>query len=174
MAGFAETLKLVDNFTIDVDLPKKDFVQKLSNIVYKGKGTGLNQSSNDFLKLTVIYKGTVGPDRFKIKRIRWFLDPHSNMAAAEGIISENNGRTRVDIEVSGLTPLFLAFYAFLFFVYFGGIAYFMFKYHEVVYSAPILIAQGIVMAAFPYIIMRRSVHRLKYDLDREFFYLTKK
>ena len=110
MAGFAKTLKLVDNFTIDVDLPKNEFVQKLSNIVYKGKGR--SQSAKDFPKSTLIYKGAVAPDRFKIKRIRWFFDPHSNMASAEGIISENNGRTRVDIEVSGLTPLFMLFMRF--------------------------------------------------------------
>ena len=96
------------------------------------------------------------------------------MATAEGSINESNGRTILDIEISGLTTLFLIFYAFLFFIYFGGIVYFMFKNHEVVYYAPVLIAQGIVMAAFPYIIMRRSVERLKYDLEREFFYLTKK
>lgn len=95
MAGFAKTLKLVDNFTIDVDLPKKEFVDKLSNIVYKGIGTRLNESSEGYPKSTLIYKGIVEPDRFSIKRIRWFFDPHSNVATAEGTITENNGGTRL-------------------------------------------------------------------------------
>ena len=174
MAGFAKRLGLVDDFTIEVDLTKGEFVEKLNGIVAQGNGFRLSNGGEGAGHRRLIYKGIVEGDRFRIKRIRRFLDPHSNMATAEGNIRESNGWTRLDVKISGLTPLFLAFYYFLFFVYFGGIFYLMFKNHQVIFSAPVLIAQGIVMAAFPYIIMRRSVERLRYDLEREFFYLTKK
>lgn len=46
----------------------------------------------------------------------------------------------------------------------GGMEFFIF---------PFIIVHAIFMLGFPYLMMRRSVSKMKYELEREFFYMTK-
>lgn len=167
MNGLFRKLKLVRKFSLDIEVPRKAFINQLNKIVdIRGDGV-MTDALGTFSKSKATYKGWVRNDRFFIKNVRRFLDPRNNMALAKGKISEKENRTHIDVVVSGLTPLFNMFYLFLLVVYFGGIAYFIFVNSDVAYGLPVLIAQGFVMALFPYVIMRRSVRMMAEDLKQD-------
>lgn len=42
------------------------------------------------------------------------------------------------------------------------------------FAGPFLFFHAILMFGIPYFIMRRSTQRLKHELEREFYYMTKK
>jgi hypothetical protein len=166
MADIFKQLKLVRELSLDVAVPRREYVRYLNKIV-DSKGDGvMTDALGTFSKSKSIYRGWVREDGFLIRNVRRFMDPRNNMSVAKGKISDINGGqgTRVNVVVSGLTPFFNFFYLFLLVVYFGGIAYFIFVNRAVAWGLPVLIAQGFIMALFPYVIMRRSVRMMVADL----------
>jgi len=166
MVGFFKQLKLVREFSLEVGIPRKAFVTYLDKVV-DSRGDGvMTDALGTFSKSKSVYKGWVREDSFLIRNVRRFLDPRNNMAVAKGKIKDIDGGkgTQIEVVVSGLTPFFNFFYLFLLVVYFGGIGYFIFVNRDVAYGLPVLIAQGIIMALFPYVIMRRSVRMMVEDL----------
>jgi hypothetical protein len=97
-----------------------------------------------------------------------------NFAVANGTFTESNGELRIDTEINGFNNFFVVFYVFLIIVY--SILIFGFTVsdnNEGFIAIPLILLHGTFMSGLPYLMMRRSVKRLKYDLEREFFYLTK-
>ena len=174
MKEFLKKLKLIDNLTTELQISRNEFTDKLDSIVDKG-GTGYFSDSFDiFSSSKNELKGRIDYYGFKLKRRRRFFDGNMNFAVANGTFDEHRGVLTIETEISGLTGFFIPFYiiALIFYsTFFWGAAH---ANAGQFFILPFLILQAILMFGIPYFIVRRSVKRLKYELEREFFYLTKK
>ncbi|MBS1572732.1 MAG: hypothetical protein JST62_10085 [Bacteroidetes bacterium] len=168
-------LKLIDTMTTTLPTSKVEFVNRLNEITDEGSTGMLSDSFDVFSSSKNEFKGQVNIDSFKIKRRRRFFDTNMNFAVANGTFIENNGQLTVETEINGFNNFFILFYVAL--ILFYSIAFFGPSFNSVngdYFAIPFLLLHGTFMFALPYFMMRRSVKRLKYELEREFFYLTKK
>ena len=174
MNEFLRRLKLLDSLTTTLPISKHEFVDRLSKITDNGTTGMFSDPFEAFSTSKNELKGEVDYDGFKLKRRRRFFDTNMNLAVATGSFKENNGQLIIETEISGFNNFFLVFYFFLLIFY----SVFMFGFlrdgrNTDLIAIPFLLLHATFMFAIPYFMMRRSVKRLKYELDREFFYLTK-
>jgi hypothetical protein len=170
---FLRKINLIDHLTTNLKMTKKDFAEKLSQIIDVGS-TGIfanpfeafSASKNEF-------KGQVAHDGFEIKRRTKFFDNYT-MAVAKGTFTESNGQLIIETEIKGWYRFILLFYAILLLFYVPFLTGLFFTHDKMVFLIiPFLILHAAGMFSIPYFMTRRSVRKFKYELEREFFYLTK-
>ena len=175
MRDFLIKLKLIDFLTTNLPIDRTTFVQKLSLITDEGSTSMFSDNFDVFSSSKNELKGQVNYEGFKLKRRRRFFDTNMNMAIATGTLMEKNDQLIIETEINGFNNFFIVFYVLLIIFY----SMFIFGFsnssdNNVDFIAiPFLILHGTLMFSMPYFMMRRSVKKLKYELDREFFYLTK-
>ena len=174
MKEFLRKIKLIDYLTMNLEMSRQDFVDKLSAITDQGSTGVFADPFDAFSSSKNEYKGQVSFEQFKIKKRRRFFDNSFNMAIASGVFTENNGQLTIDTEINGFNNFMIFFYGILvvFYSIFIGVAYLDKKTGFFVLA--FILIHGALMFSIPYFMMRRSIKRLMYDLEREFFYLTKK
>ncbi len=153
---------------------KSDFVTKLYEIT---DSESLNGFSNPFEAFSFSkneFKGQVNEDGFKLRKRRKFFEINNNFAIATGSIIDEDGQLTINTEIKGFNNFMIIFYIFLiiFYVFFIGVMFFSSDKREWIFL-PFIFMHGAFMALIPYFVLRRSVKRMKYDLERELFYLTK-
>lgn len=174
MKVILKRLKLIDNLTTDLEISRTEFVEKLSAITDKGDIGLFSDTFDVFSSSKNELKGQVDFNGFKLKRRRKFFDNGMNMAVASGTIKEHNGHLTIESEINGVSIFFIVFYFFLVIFY----SLFIFSIwnsnnNTEFFALPFLLLHGTLMFSIPYFTAKRSVKRLKYELEREFFYLTK-
>jgi hypothetical protein len=164
-------LKLAKDFTITVPISRDAFVQKLSAITEHG-GTG----TFSFEALSAgryEYKGEVNDSGFSIRRKQKFFDTSANMAIAKGAYTEGNEGLIVQGEANAFRGFYIFFMGIAVVFYLSITAVIINKGGETLIALPFLWLHGAFMFCIPFFMMRRSVDRMIYELEREFFYLTK-
>jgi hypothetical protein len=174
MKEFLKKIKLIDYLRTELQISRNEFVDKLNSIVDEG-GTGFFSGPFDtFSSSKNEFKGRISYDGFKIKRRRRFIDTNINLATANGVFSEQNGKLVIETEINGFSGFIIPFYIFL--IIFYSIFFFSIgfeKNNSGIVVLPFIMLHAAFMFGIPYFMMRRSVKRLKYELEREFYYLTK-
>jgi len=176
---FLKRIHLIEYLTIDIEVQKSDFVSKFKQHVDNGS-TGIFSDTLDiFSSGKNEYKGFVEYDRFKIKRKRKFFDVNSGMAVASGTYLQNGKKLIIETEINGFNSIMIPFYVFL--IVFYSIFIGIFITNDTIqengaagFVFPFLFIHAVFMLGIPYFIMRRSIKRMKHELEREFYYLTKK
>ncbi len=178
MKEFLKKIKLIEHLTTDIEIQKNEFVSKLKQHVDQGS-TGMFSDTFDFFSSSENeYKGQVGYEGFKIKRRRKIFDMNMNLAVASGTYRQNNEKLIIETEINGFNGMMIPFYVFaiLFYSIFIG-AFFMtdnFEGNGAGFALPFIFIHAAFMFGIPYFIMRRSTKRMKHELEREFYYMTKK
>lgn len=177
MRDFLIKLKLIDYLSTELQIEKKDFLEKLRATTDKGSVGIFINPFEVFSSSQNELKGQIYENGFKLQRRRRFFDSSANLAVATGKLSEKDYLLIIETEINGFNSFFIFFYVFLILIYSiflvvgfviptdSGIPFFI---------IPFIIVHASIMFLLPYFLMRRSVKRLKYELEREFFYLTKK
>jgi hypothetical protein len=179
MKEFLKRLKLIDHLTTELQISKSDFVKKLKEHVDEGD-TGVFLSAFEvFSSSKKEYKGTIGYEGFKIRKRRKLFEMNMTSAIAEGKFNQRDELLNIETEINGFHRMYILFYAF-------GIVFYPVFILSVAFAEntgtasvmltviPFLLVHGAFMFGMPYFFMRRSTKRMKYDLEREFFYMTKK
>ncbi len=173
MNDFLKRIKLIDYFSTELKISKLDFVDRLYRITDAGRTGAFSESFEAFTSSNNQYKGLITLEGFKIKRRRKIFNS-VNTAVAVGSFEEVNGTLKIETKINGFSSVFIPLYILVLSVY---IAVFIALANSVggdkSFVIFILIFQLIFMLIIPYFFMRASVERLKYELEREFFYLTK-
>lgn len=176
MKDFLRKIKLVDSFTTEIEIEKSVFVNTFRKYVDEGS-TGLWFSSFEaFSSSKNEFKGNVGFDGFKIRRRSRLFDMNGAMAIAQGTFRQKDNVLVIDTEINGFHGMFIPYYLFVsvFYAIFivmtilGGNNFMPF------FIFPFIIIHAAFIFGIPYLIMRRSTRRMKYDLEREFYYMTRK
>ena len=175
MKNYLKKLKLIDTFSTEIEISRDEFVEKLTAIVDKGS---IGLFSDPFEMLTSgknEYKGQVNFEGFEIRKRRRFFDTSSSLSRAEGTFSEQNNKLRIDTEVNSLGGFTTFILAFLVIFYLGIVITIMGSDDEASFIViPFILIHGSLMLSIPYFMIKRSVQKLKYDLEREFVFITKK
>ena len=176
MKSILKRLRLVDHLTTEIPIEKKDFVDRLTRNVDQGDiGTFLS-AFEVFSSSKNEYKGTVTFDSFKIRRRRRLFDVSMGLAVAEGSFRQKENILVVEATITGFRRIFIPF---LFFIAFFYVA---FTISFIVSNAPgnmgwfvipFIFIHAAMMLGIPYYMMRRGVSRMKYELERDFYYITK-
>lgn len=175
MKDILRKLKLIENFTTCIEINKIDFIEKLSTITDKGSFGMFSDSFDAFSSNKKEYKGQIDLNGFKLKRRRRFFDNNGSFAIVNGTFHEENGHLTIYSEINGFHNFFIFFYVVLIIFYSSTfIGTFISEGNIKFFMIPFFILHGTFMFLVPYFIMKRSVKRIKYELEREFFYLTKK
>ena len=178
MKELLKKLKLIDYLQIELIIQKNDFVNKLRNHVDEGSTGVFSSPFEAFSSSKNEYKGQVGYDGFKIKRKRKFFDTNMNLAVASGTYRQNSEKLIIETEINGFSGMMIPFYLFalVFYSIFIG-AFFMadnIKGNGAGFALPFIFIHAAFMFGLPYFMMRRSTKRMKHELEREFYYMTKK
>jgi hypothetical protein len=178
MKEFLKKIKLIEYLTTEIEIQKNDFVSNFSKNVDEGSTGVFSSPFEAFSSSKNEYKGQVGYDGFKIKRKRKFFDTNMNLAIASGIYRQNNEKLIIETEINGFSGMMIPFYLFalVFYSIFIG-SFFMADNIEgngAGFALPFIFIHAAFMFGLPYFMMRRGTKRMKHELEREFFYMTKK
>jgi hypothetical protein len=169
-------LKLVDYLKTELYLQKGEFIERFSQHVDDEKIGGLYDAFDAFSSSKNEYKGHVGLDSFKIKRRRKFFDMNINMATASGTFRQHDDILVIDTKINGFSKMMIPFYIFVVLIYFGFIVSMILvdsSQMPFLIMIPFISIHAFLMLGMPYFLMRKSVKRMKHDLERELYYMTK-
>lgn len=174
MQDFLRKTKLINHFTIELQMDKQTFVNRLSAITDEGR-TGLFSNPFEvFSSNKKAYKGHVAFDEFSIKKQKLAFHASYDFTTAKGVLMENNGRLTIETEVRGFNNHMTFYYILLIAIYSTFIVFVINSDGKApLFVVPFIALHGMLMFAIPYFMMKRGVERMVYDLEREFFYLTK-
>ena len=175
MKNLLTRLKLIQHFTIEIEIEKSEFVSKLEENVDDGDTGVMFSAFEGFSSSKNHYKGSVGQDRFKIRRRRKIFDMNMNMSIANGSYVQKNNTLAIETEVNGFHNMFIPYYILIGIIYITGIILSFSTNNTWTFSIiPFIIIHACIMMGLPYFIMRRSVERMKYELERDFYFMNKK
>lgn len=171
-------INLIDHFTTDIEILKSEFVTNFRRHVDEGTTGMFSDTFDIFSSSKNVYKGHVGMEGFKIKRRRKFFDMNMNLAVASGTYNQKGEKLIIETEINGFSGMMIPFYIFLLIFYSIFIIGFLMT-DEIGGNAPglflpFILIHGLFMLGIPYFIMRRSTKNMKHELEREFYYMTKK
>ncbi|MEM8584815.1 MAG: hypothetical protein AAGF87_11125 [Bacteroidota bacterium] len=172
-----EKLGLIDYMTMTLEVDKLDFIKKLrkqvdesSLGVFSDVGDAFSSSKNEF-------KGEVDHEGFQIKRKRKFFDTNFNFAVAKGQFRQEREQLAIDIELDAVNKQMQIFYIFIivFYLAFFGVILTLGRDSSMpLIVLPFMLLHAGMMFGIPFFIMRRSVRRMKYELERELFFIANK
>jgi hypothetical protein len=177
MYNFLKKIKLIEELTTELEANKHDFVDRLMLTVDEADITGFSNMLDPFTSGKNEYKGHVDYHGFKIKRKRKFFDMQSSTATAEGSYIQKGSRLIINTRINGFSRLMIPFYIFVIVFYIIFFIAFLAVPSDNTMGLivlPFILIHALFMLGIPYLMMRRSAKRMKYDLEREFFYLTQK
>lgn len=173
MREFLKKIKLIDNFTSTLQLTKQDFINRLRLITDQGSPNAMDPFEGFFSSKNE-FKGEISHNGFKLRRRRKLFERSSTIAIATGKVKEENGQLTIQTEIYGFSNFMYVFYGILILFYSVIFVGFVFSDNSIpIFIFPFLIFHGALMTLIPYFLMRSSVKKMKYELEREFFYLTK-
>lgn len=178
MENILRKLKLISDFKTELEIEKSEFVERLKLHVDPSE-FGLFSNINDiFSSSKNDFKGYVGRDYFEIKRKRSFFDGNKNLATAKGTYLQNGNKLLINVKVKGFNKSFIPFLIFIPIIYIIAIITFIVASTNDTeipfFILPFILLHGALMLGIPYFLMKRSLKNMEKELEREFFYLTKK
>lgn len=169
---------MIDHLTTELEISRNDFVNKLKEHVDDGGVGFLSDMFDVFSSGKNEFKGKVEYEGFKIKRKKRFFDMNMNLAIAEGKFIQRDQLLIIETEINGFHKMFVPFYIFGIFLYPIILTSFLMtdnlEPNALLLTIPFLFLHAAFMFGIPYFVMRNSARKMKYELEREFFYMTKK
>ena len=169
-------LKLLKESTIELPVEKYDFVSILKSHVDE-KDLGYFSDMGDvFYSSDAEYKGRINSYGFELKKRRKFFDYNMNFALAKGHFNQQGDILQINMEINAFTnPIKLLFIIVPIFYLFSIVMIIAQGEAETSMAIiPLLLFHALFMFGIPYFIMRRSVNRMKYDLERDLYFMLKK
>lgn len=175
MSDFLRKINQIKDINIELQVSKTEFIKKFKeNVDESNFGfepfEALKSSKNE-------YKGSIESHGFELKKRKKLFDMNYSFAKVTGIFFQETDKLIIEAEISAFRGKMIFFVAFLLLFYGiiisallftedGGIKFFIF---------PFILFHMSIMMGIPYFIMKRSVTRMIYDLERDLHYwVTKK
>ncbi len=176
MDHFLRKLKLIENTTIELPISKIDFIKKFrDNVEYSDLNFTAFEGFEVFSSSKLEYKGTISDRGFALKKRRKLFDTNYSFAKANGTFRESFDKLIITTEINSFRKKMYFFLAFiLLFDLLILTSFFLGGTSFPIFILPFILIHGILMIGIPYIVMRRSVKRMVYDLERDFHYWVTK
>lgn len=176
MKDLLERLKLVQHFTIEMEIEKSVFISILKEKVDEGDTSVIFSAFEVFSTSKNEYKGSIGLDGFKLRKRRKFFDMNMNLAIANGSYQQKDNILVIETQINGFHGMFIPYYIFVpfFYVIFFFVFFVAENTNEWWFILPFMTIHAALMLGIPYFIIRRSVYRMMYELERDFYFMTRK
>ncbi len=176
MKEFLRKIGLLDTLSVNLNIDRREFTNALRSSVEEGSIGPFSEIGDVFSRSKKEYKGHVGLESFRIARRRRLFEMNSVRAVAMGKFHQNDDVLSVETEISGFTH-WMTFFLVIILLFYVTSAVTIFSSNEqsddiLGFVLPALLVHGLFMIGIPYFLARRSVKRLKYDLERELYYLA--
>jgi len=173
MKRFLKRIKLIQHLTTELNVQKNAFIVAFRQHVDEGNTS--SWSSLDFLTSSKnVYKGQVGFDGFKIKRRAQLFDANTNFAVAKGTYRQIGQNLVINTEIYGVSRWMIFYYIIILLFYSVFIVLiFYVEDSDFKFTLPIILVHASFMFGLSYFLMRKSISRMKHDLERELYYVTK-
>jgi hypothetical protein len=174
---FLKKTGLLQTFSIEIEAQKNDFISAFKKKV-DDEDIGLFSDTFDvFSSSKNTYKGSIDSNSFKIKRRKKFFEARNSMALATGTFRQKGENVVIDTEVNGFSKWMIPFYVTIILFYFVFIFIFVFGIaaQDMPFMIiPFIFIHGLLMFFIPYFVMKKSVTNMRHDLEREFYFMTRK
>lgn len=178
MSELLKKLKLKDSFEIEIPIEQDLFVERLTSIVDKGDTSIFSNISDVFSSSKNDYRGMVSNNSFSLKRKRKMFDMNINFAVAKGEFKQEIDQLKIKTDINAFNgPLKVFFFIIpVFYCVFLSAFFFSSNKTESIQFVfvPFIIVHASFMLGIPYMMMRKSVGKMKKELERELYFLTKK
>ncbi len=167
-------LNLLTTTTIELPVEKYNFVSIVNASIDHSDLGYFSDMGDIFSSSKAEYKGHINSYGFKLKKKRKFFDYNMNFATAEGRFTQQGDTLKINVEINGFSNQMAPFFVMLPIFFLFVIA--MTLQGEGIVSLviiPFFLLQGLFMMGIPYFMMRRSVKRMQYELERDFYFMIK-
>lgn len=175
---YLERLQLIRYTTIELEIDKGAFVSKLRKNVDDRKIGAFSDSFDVFTSSKNLYKGQVDEKQFRIARRRKLFDMNMKLAIANGTYEQKGEKLIINTEINGFRKSMIPFYIFITIFYILFISAFVFTWSNdgriPSFFILFIVLHALLMYGMPYLMMKNSVKSMSQELEREFYYLTKK
>ncbi|WP_299763851.1 hypothetical protein [uncultured Dokdonia sp.] len=168
-------LNLLITTTIELPIEKYNFISIVNTSIDQSDLGYFSDMGDVFSSSKAEYKGHINSYGFKLKKKRKFFDYNMNLATAKGHFNQQGDTLKINMEINGFSNQMAPFFIIVPIFYIFSIT--MTLQGEDVASLaiiPFLLLHGLFMLGIPYFIMRRSVKRMQYELERDFYFMIKK
>jgi hypothetical protein len=175
MKNYLRQFGLIDTLRIELPISKAEFV----GILKKNIDTHTN-FFEAFSSSKNIYKGSVNASGFELKRRKRPFDTKYHAATAKGSFTQLGDTLRIDIEINGFSTAMMVFYLLGLLIYSFFIVFILFVNNspgvdEIPgFILPFILLHAALMFTIPYFVLKRGVKRMKHNLEREIYFMTKK
>jgi hypothetical protein len=169
MINFSRQINLVKDLNFTLNVSKTDFIKKFRENVDQSNLSfdpfeAFQSSSNH-------YKGNVYNNNFELEKRKKLFDTNYSFAKATGILTEENEQLDIKIVINGFRKRMIIIFGFLSFFYLIFIVGSFFADDSFpLFILPFLLIHMALMFGVPYFLIKRSVSRMAYDLERDFHY----
>ena len=167
-------LNLLKTTIIELSIEKYNFISIVkSNIDEKELGL-FSDMTDVFYSSEAEYKGHIDSYGFKLKKKRKFFDYNMNLAIAKGHFNQQGDTLKINVEINGLSNQMVPFFVLIpiFYLFFIATTLLADDAASIV-MIPFLLLHGLFMLGIPYFMMRRSIKRMKYELERDFYFMIR-
>lgn len=173
MDKFLKKIKLIETFSISLDVSKNKFISELSKVTEKNElsfFTDLYDMFDIFFSRNKKYKGVITTSGFKIRQK--IKVANNTYPSAQGKFIEKNNKLVFETTITGLNNFFYFFYSIgiLIFIRILFDSDFLEKNQPEIIFISLFI---IIILISPYFVIREKIKKMKSELQREFFNLTK-
>ncbi|UYZ63824.1 hypothetical protein [Hymenobacter weizhouensis] len=176
MQEFLRKLRLITDVSIPLKTDKTQFVQLLQQHVDAGKtdffSSLFSSAFEVFSSSPNQYVGEIWQDSFKIRRKAHLFEPSLTFARVKGQVASTAEGTLVEAEIDGSSGV-LSFVAFLAVFYLIFIVTTLFSGQLPVVALVFFLFHGALMIGIPYLVTRRGVQRMAYNLERDLYFIVK-
>lgn len=178
MSKILKSLKLIQDFEIELETRKKSFVQRLKDNVDEEEIKFSTSVLDVFSQGTYKYKGKVGFKGFTLKKRSRLFDLGKNISVIRGSYVEKGKTLNVPFEVNGFKGgmklyYFLLTLFYLFYLFGLGANLISGQTDDASMLILLTLLQMVFFFGMPYFIMRRSIRYLKSEILRDFTSLSK-
>ena len=157
-------------------MEKREFVRKLMMSVDQANLGSFISPFEAFSSSKNEYKGMVTYDSFKIRRRRRLFEMGVISPVAEGHFRQKDDVLVIESRIKNFRGFFVPIIFLIMLFYVAFLVSFISSDVPVAIRwifVPFIFIHAGLMLGIPYFIMRRAVSRMKYELERDLYYLTK-
>lgn len=174
MKDFLKKIKLIDSLELVLPITKETFIERLKAAIDDGR---MNFFQSLFRPTKFRYNGKILSDTFELKQNRKFFDAIINYAIAKGVVTSEEDKVVVKTEICSFHSFYFILAIFVSLFYPISLVFLLSEENllgaERTFVVSFIVLHGIVMITIPYFMIKSAVKNMKYDLEREFYFLVK-
>jgi len=176
MNNFLRKINLVEDYNFELPTSKTDFISKFRrNVENSNLGFDFFEGFEALSSSNYEYKGYINEREFEIKRKRKLFEPNQSFATAKGTYKEVNEKLQLAIEINAFSNIMYFFLGIVALFYLFFVSVILFGDNEIPsFVILFLFIHAAFMIGIPYFVMRRSINKIRYNLERDFYYWVTK